>query len=161
MGNRNSSEGAKGAIQAVIKQAETSFELHQLYQYIDLKGGGKLITAFRRAQMSKDFTEVENIIQNELRRFLYNNGNGKMVPVADLITARQESRQQTSVKPRNTPRNWNLCGWTPMRVKHTSQVGLMNESFSLNTLEGKILNSFSPHWVACLELVLKRCRLYY
>lgn len=147
MGNRNSSEGAKGAIQAVIKQAETSFEVHELYQYMDLKGGGKLIKAFRRAQMSNDFTEVDNIIENELSRFLYNNGNAKMVPVADLVTVRQESRQEeVSLKPKNTQRTWKLCGWMPIRAKNTSQIGLINESFTLETLRGKYLglNSFSP-----------------
>jgi hypothetical protein len=133
MGNRNSSDGAKGAGQDVIQQTEKSS--HQLYQYVDLKGSGKLVSAFRRAQTTKDFTEVDRIITNELCIFLYDNGNSKRVPIADLVQKRQDSK--------NIKHGWKLMGLKkPPRTKNTSQVGLVNESFTLESVQGDNNNVF-------------------
>lgn len=150
MGNYGSND-AKGAGKDVIKQTEETS--HLLYQYIDLKGEGKLVKEFRKSLASKNFDEVDKIIKHELTRFLYNEGHGQMVPIADLVQKRSESRHISSV---NSTRNM-CCGNLNTKTlkktfkTNTSEVQLINRSFELDSF-GKIrIIYFVQHiFVVCI-----------
>lgn len=82
---------AKGAGKDVIKQTQKSS--NELYKYVDLNGGGNLVDAFRRAQATKNFSEVEQLIEGLREKFLYNNGVGKDIEVRELVQWRRQSRE--------------------------------------------------------------------
>lgn len=69
-----------------------------LYQLVDLKGGGELIECAKRAGWTKDYTELDNKILTEVPKFLYNNGEGKKIPIVDLVLNRNKERQKSSMK---------------------------------------------------------------
>ena len=101
MENRVSAEEAKGAGKDVIQQTQKGS--NELYEYVDLDGGGRLVEAFRRARATKNFAEVEELIDGFGSKFLYNNGTGKEVDIAELVQWRHQSRevQLPSKKRRN------------------------------------------------------------
>lgn len=82
---------AKGAGKDVIKQTQKSS--NELYKYVDLNGGGNLVEAFRRAQATKNFSEVEKLIEGFRGKFLYNNGAGKDIEIGELVQWRRQSRE--------------------------------------------------------------------
>ena len=51
----------------------------ELYKYVNVSGGGKLITLMKQADVTKDYAEIDNIIRNEIVKYLYNNGQGDNV----------------------------------------------------------------------------------
>ena len=100
MGNKGSAHDAKGAGRDVIQQTQKGS--NELYDYVDLNGGGKLVEAFRRAQRTKDFHEVEELIEGFRSKFLYIDGAGKEIDVAELVQWRHQSREvQVASKKRN------------------------------------------------------------
>lgn len=80
----------------VKKQADS--EAKKLYQLADLKGGGELIECAKRAGWTKDYRELDEKILNEVPKFLYNNGEGKKIPIVDLVMMRNKERQKSSMK---------------------------------------------------------------
>ncbi|XP_068746067.1 transient receptor potential cation channel subfamily V member 5-like [Montipora capricornis] len=100
MGNKGSAHEAKGAGKDVVQQTQKGS--NELYDYVDLNGGGKLVEAFRRAQRTKDFHEVEELMEGFRSKFLYNDGAGKEIDVAELVQWRHQSREvQVPSKKRN------------------------------------------------------------
>ena len=99
MGNKASAQEAKGAGKDVIKQTQKSS--NELYEYVDLNGGGKLVEAFRRGQARKDFTEVEELIDGFRGKFLYNDGVGKDIEVKELVQWRNQSRDVQKPKEKS------------------------------------------------------------
>ena len=99
MGNKASAQEAKGAGKDVIKQTQKSS--NELYEYVDLNGGGKLVEAFRRGQARKDFTEVEELIDGFRGKFLYNDGVGKDIEVKELVQWRNQSRDVQEPKEKS------------------------------------------------------------
>ena len=81
---------AKGAGKDVIKQTQKSS--NELYKYVDLSGGGNLVDEFRKAQATKNFSEVEKLIERFREKFLYNNGAGKDIEIRELVQWRRQSR---------------------------------------------------------------------
>ena len=81
---------AKGAGKDVIKQTQKSS--NELYKYVDLSGGGNLVDEFRKAQATKNFSEVEKLIEGFREKFLYNNGAGKDIEIRELVQWRRQSR---------------------------------------------------------------------
>ncbi|XP_053381357.1 transient receptor potential cation channel subfamily V member 5-like isoform X2 [Mercenaria mercenaria] len=69
-----------------------------LYQLVDLKGGGELIECAKRAGWTKDYRELDQKILTEVPKFLYNNGEGKKIPIVDLVMMRNKERQKTKIK---------------------------------------------------------------
>jgi len=57
-------------------QADGSIEVYKL---VNLGGGGLLAELMIAALQSKNYTEVDNYIKNEVVKFLYNDGNGAHV----------------------------------------------------------------------------------
>ena len=82
---------AKGAGKDVIKQTQKSS--NELYKYVDLNGGGNLVDEFRKAQATKNFSEVEKLIEGFREKFLYNNGAGKDIEIRELVQWRRQSRE--------------------------------------------------------------------
>ena len=99
MGNKASAQEAKGAGKDVIKQTQKSS--NELYEYVDLNGGGKLVEAFRKGQARKDFTEVEELIDGFRGKFLYNDGVGKDIEVKELVQWRNQSRDVQEPKEKS------------------------------------------------------------
>lgn len=70
----------------------------KLYQLVDLKGGGELVECMKRAGWTKNYTELDEKILSELPKFLYNGGEGKKIPIVDLVIARNKDRQKSKIK---------------------------------------------------------------
>ena len=106
MGNAESNESA-----AVKRQAEGGsvpmYELFDLSGKFDNKsteprwispyklillGGGSLIPITKRAMVKKDFKELDETLKAKLPEYLYNGGEGKMVPIAQLTMLRNRDR---------------------------------------------------------------------
>jgi hypothetical protein len=51
----------------------------EIYNIINLNGGGILINLWKDAIRTKNYTEVDNYIKNELKSWMYNNGQGQNV----------------------------------------------------------------------------------
>ncbi|XP_078357292.1 uncharacterized protein LOC144642181 [Oculina patagonica] len=127
----NMGEEAKGAGKDVIKQTQKSS--NELYKYVDLNGGGNLVEAFRRAQATKDFTEVEQLIEGFREKFLYNRGAGKDIDIGELVQWRKQSRVDEEPSKRD---NAFVSFFTKCtsRVENTIEaVGIDNYALSENT----------------------------
>ena len=123
-------EEAKGAGKDVIKQTQKSS--NELYDYVDLNGGGNLVEAFRRAQATKDFTEVEQLIEGFRKKFLYNEGVGKDIDVGELVQWRKQSRvaEEPSKRENSFLSFFTKC---TRRVENTIEaVGIDNYALSEN-----------------------------
>ena len=55
-------------------------------------GGGTLFYITKRAMVKKDNKELDEAIRSKILPFLYNNGQGKMVPIAQLTMLRNRDR---------------------------------------------------------------------
>ena len=86
MGNRASSgvtSGVKDQAAGVTKE---------LYYYIDLNGGGKLVELMKKANRTKNFDELQRYIKSHMIKFLYNDGNGKRVHIKEIVQHRARDR---------------------------------------------------------------------
>ena len=65
----------------ISNKLEHQFESTEvgIYQFVGRKGEGKLIDLVREASRTNNFTRLDEIIQTEVRAFMYNDGAGKMV----------------------------------------------------------------------------------
>ena len=50
-----------------------------VYQLVGRKGEGKLIDLIKEASRTNNFTRLDEVIQTEVKAFMYNDGAGKMV----------------------------------------------------------------------------------
>lgn len=60
----------------------------KLYNYINMAGSGELVEIMKKCTRSKDFTEIDDKIKNEIKEFLYNDGEGKYFPVQEIVEGR-------------------------------------------------------------------------
>ncbi|OWF56105.1 transient receptor potential cation channel subfamily V member 5-like isoform X8 [Mizuhopecten yessoensis] len=79
-------------------KAQGDSDVKKLYQLVDLKGGGELIDLMKRARWRKNYKEIDEKIQTDVKKFLYNDGEGKKVPIVDLIMTR--SKERSSNRPK-------------------------------------------------------------
>ncbi|CAF1010442.1 unnamed protein product, partial [Didymodactylos carnosus] len=86
MGNAGS-EVASG----VKAQIQSGGQAPELYRLVDLKGGGELVDVMRIANRTKDYTQIDTIIREDVSKFLYNDGKGKRVPLSELIRRRNRT----------------------------------------------------------------------
>ena len=70
----------------------------KLYQLVDLKGNGELVECMKRAEWTKNYRELDEKIRSEVPKFLYHGGDGKKVPIVDLVMARNRERQKSKLK---------------------------------------------------------------
>lgn len=78
----------------IKKQAEGKREI---YKYTDLKGGGELVELMKKANRTKNFHELDEKIRNELKRFLYDDGKGKVIHINTIVEARCKEQGLTSI----------------------------------------------------------------
>ena len=133
MGDKSSAQEAKGAGKDVIKQTQKGS--NELYKYVDLNGGGNLVDAFRRAQSTKNFSEVEELIEGFRVKFLYNEGVGKDIEIGELVQWRRQSREVQAPSKRENAFTFFFTKCTS-RVEDTIEaVGMDNYTLSENTGE--------------------------
>ena len=52
---------------------------YPIYKYLTAANEGELIKAVKKAAKTKNYTELDKIIKNEVVQFLYNEGKGENV----------------------------------------------------------------------------------
>lgn len=133
MGNKASAHEAKGAGKDVVQQTQKGS--NALYEYVDLNGGGSLVEAFRKAQATKNFSAVEELIEGFRDKFLYNDGVGKDIDIEELVQWRQQSREVEPSKKQNA--FWSFFTKFTNRVGDTIEtVGTDNYALTENDGEG-------------------------
>ncbi|XP_052249252.1 transient receptor potential cation channel subfamily V member 6-like isoform X4 [Dreissena polymorpha] len=84
---------------AVVAQGvKQQGEARKLYDLVNLKGGGQLIELTKKAGWTKNYEELDATIVEVVPKFLYNNGEGKKVPIVDLVMTRNKERQNSTIK---------------------------------------------------------------
>ena len=58
----------------------------------DVSGGGMLIPIASRAMVKKDWKELDDAIREKVTPYLYNGGDGAMVPIAQMVLLRNRDR---------------------------------------------------------------------
>ncbi|XP_077294935.1 transient receptor potential cation channel subfamily V member nanchung [Arctopsyche grandis] len=81
----------------IKKQAGASTRL--LYKMVDLKGGGLLVDMMKRALQSKQYAEIDHAIKTKVEPFLYNKGQGRLIPIAQLVLLRNKERSRHKQLP--------------------------------------------------------------
>ena len=94
MGNTQSevTAGAK-------KQADFDPTTTKIYSLLDVKKGGLLVALMRDAFRRRDFRGVDDKIREMVMPFLYNNGEGKMIPVSKIVRMRNKERPASKRLP--------------------------------------------------------------
>lgn len=87
MGN-TASEVTSGA----KKQAASDDSAFKMYSLMHINKSGKLVDLMREAYRKKDFTGIDETIREMVLPFLYNNGQGKMIPISRIIRMRNSER---------------------------------------------------------------------
>ena len=78
----------------IKKQAEGKREI---YKYTDLKGGGELVELMKKANRTKNYQELDDKIRDELKRFLYDDGKGKIIHINEIVEARCKEQGLASI----------------------------------------------------------------
>ncbi|XP_050427082.1 uncharacterized protein LOC126837283 isoform X2 [Adelges cooleyi] len=92
MGNTESNVAS-----GVKKQVDTSST--QIYNLVDLKGGGLLVDLIKRAVQTKQFAELDYAIKTKVEPLLYNKGEGRKIPIAKLVLLRNRDRSRAKQLP--------------------------------------------------------------
>ena len=80
MGNVRSDFQDNAKAQADIEDiVNADTKKYPIYKYITNSNEGVLIKLAKRAFKTKDFTELDTVIKNEVVEFLYNQGDGENV----------------------------------------------------------------------------------
>ncbi|XP_076364510.1 LOW QUALITY PROTEIN: transient receptor potential cation channel subfamily V member 5-like [Tachypleus tridentatus] len=102
MGNTNSN-----VTSGVKKQADTSSQ--KIYSLVAVSGGGELVTLMKEASRTRNYAELDERIRELVEPFLYNKGEGRMVPIRELVMLRNQERprhkqlsQQRGVNSKNS-----------------------------------------------------------
>ncbi|CAF3827144.1 unnamed protein product [Rotaria sordida] len=86
MGN-TTSEVASG----VKAQINSGGQGPELYRFVDMTGGGEFIEVMRVANRTKDYTHIDALIREHIPRFLYNDGEGKLVTISEIVRRRNNT----------------------------------------------------------------------
>ncbi|XP_067141643.1 transient receptor potential cation channel subfamily V member 6 [Centruroides vittatus] len=86
----------------VKKQADTTSQA--TYGLVDLKGGGRLVALMKEASKTRNYTGLDDKIRELVEPFIYNKGEGKIIPVTDFILLRNKDRpkQKQLTVPKNS-----------------------------------------------------------
>ena len=66
----------------------------QICIYVFCTGGGSLFFITKRAMMKKDYKELDESIKAKVTPFLYNNGEGALIPIAQMSCIRNRDRSK-------------------------------------------------------------------
>ncbi|EDO37108.1 predicted protein [Nematostella vectensis] len=136
MGNRGSSDGTTRVGKDVIQQTESTSTAW--YDLLNVKNSGRLIVAYRKALATKDFTEVNELIAS-LKEYMYDDGNGRNVPIARLVHKRGLSRE-ADVDKNSRPSL--ICLPRRKDTKRVGELGAVGE----NILHTCFLNATRTHF---------------
>ena len=53
----------------------------ELYKLLSMGGGGELYQLMKEAMHTKDYTQVDDVIKNQVVKFLYNEGKAEYVRI--------------------------------------------------------------------------------
>ncbi|CAH1783392.1 unnamed protein product [Owenia fusiformis] len=87
MGNRSSTEVTAG-----VKDQAAGGDKFKLYSLVNTTGEGSLVENAKICIQKHDFTELDELIRTEVGPYLYNNGQGKMIPIQELVIRRNKER---------------------------------------------------------------------
>jgi len=62
-----------------------------MYVFFRLEGGGEMIDIMRVANRTKDYTAIDAMIKENIPKFLYNEGEGKLVTVSEIVRRRNNT----------------------------------------------------------------------
>ncbi|PIC26969.1 hypothetical protein B9Z55_019374 [Caenorhabditis nigoni] len=74
------------------KLAGTLSENRNIYKMLDMHGGGVLIKLARQCKEFGCYDMLDAYLDQEVRKFMYNAGKGKLMPIAELVKARNQER---------------------------------------------------------------------
>jgi hypothetical protein len=114
---------SKSVVSQGVKQqaAGDGSNSHSLYKLIDLQGGGELVELMKKATRTKDYRGIDEKIRTDVKPFLYNGGEGELVPISDLVKIRNKDRQALKVEEIIKPENEEVA--MPMVDLVTDQQG--------------------------------------
>ena len=72
------------------------------YHLVDLKGEGILVALANEARHTQNYSELDKIIKCKIGPFLYEEGNGKQLPVSEMIRYRSRSRPTCQISRSRT-----------------------------------------------------------
>ncbi|XP_055927061.1 transient receptor potential cation channel subfamily V member 5-like [Argiope bruennichi] len=91
---------AESNVTSGVKKQTDSGSL-KIYSLVDVKGGGQLIALMKETNKTRDYSTLDNQIRELVLPFLYNNGEGKMVPIQELVLTRNKDRPKHRQLPQN------------------------------------------------------------
>lgn len=62
-----------------LKVTKTNERTNNFSFFIKIQGGGEFIEVMRVANRTKDYTQIDAMIREHIPKFLYNEGEGKLV----------------------------------------------------------------------------------
>ncbi|CAF1077152.1 unnamed protein product [Adineta steineri] len=86
MGN-TTSEVASG----VKAQIGSGGQRPELYRFVDMTGGGEFVEIMRVANRTKDYTQIDSLIHEHIPKFLYNDGEGKLITISEIVKRRNNT----------------------------------------------------------------------
>ncbi|KAL8602107.1 hypothetical protein ACOMHN_007376 [Nucella lapillus] len=70
-------------------------ELYTLVALARVGDGGELIALTKQALVSRDFSHLDQVIQTKVKPYLFNGGEGKKVPILELVEIRNRDREKS------------------------------------------------------------------
>ncbi|KAI6226461.1 Transient receptor potential cation channel subfamily V member 6 [Aphelenchoides fujianensis] len=67
---------------------------YDIYNLVDMHGGGELIPWMRYALNSGDYSLIDGYMETKVRSMMYNGGKGKLESVAELVKRRNKERNE-------------------------------------------------------------------
>lgn len=85
---------APGAVASGVKN-QGDAGAKELYHWVGLTGGGELVQLTKLARWTKNYKDLDHAIETEVKKFLYNGGKGKKIPIAELVKIRNKDREKS------------------------------------------------------------------
>ncbi|CAM1318145.1 Nan (predicted) [Pycnogonum litorale] len=88
---------------------QTVTDSRPLYSLLNFTGGGELVEIMQEASRNRDFSKVDGMLEEKVKPFLYNDGEGKLIEITELILKRNQSRPEDKRINLNTQNE--ACGY--------------------------------------------------
>ena len=66
-----------------------------LYDLINTTGGGELVDLTKAAMKTRNYQELDDVIREKVTPYLYNNGEGRLVPIQEVVLIRNAERPKS------------------------------------------------------------------
>ncbi|XP_076436751.1 transient receptor potential cation channel subfamily V member 5-like isoform X2 [Babylonia areolata] len=117
MGNRPSTVVASGV------KAQGDVAAKELYTLVALGDGGELVTLTKQAMMTRNYTHLDQAMQTRVKPYLFNGGEGKKVPIADLVQIRNRDREKSIKISRDKQKKANELALLDMHIHEHGDFG--------------------------------------